>query len=619
MDKKNTFLGIIFVLAGIAFMFWQSQQLEEQRRQQLQQLQQEQRLSDSEEPSNSSVIESESTERVEGNAAPETDGVASIRELLAREISEAEVDESLSAPRKEEQRIELSNAFIEVEFTTRGGAIREVRFLQTKRGERDDYIFNEGGYLPALSLSLATGQGAMREFNLDYTVESQSGDSITFVLDVGEGLLIRRTYKIASGENGQDPYVIQHSTVFSNQSAASKALSTIYLNLGTSRPISESSQLNYLNVGYYSAGDAEFIPINKLTGSRGFMGIGASAAKDEISEQAPIEWSSVKNQFFASVLSSGTLVADEIFIYAVKERANATNQGQKRAGPAISGSVGYNVGTVAAGSTSELVLDYYVGPKEFKRLQALGNEQDLVMQFGFLGFFSKLLLAFMYAIYSVIPSWGWSIVIMTICIKTLFWPLTAQASKSQKRMAKIQGPMAELKEKYKDNPQKMQQETMRLFKEHQVNPLAGCLPMLIQMPIFLGLFYMLRTASELRYEPFLWVADLSQPDTIMEIGGFPLNLMPLLMGFTMFLQMQMMPVSPTADPTQQKIFKFMPAIFLIFLYNFSSGLTLYWTVQNILTIIQQKIINSRPDPEPVVATAPAAKPKSGGKARKKKK
>ncbi len=238
------------------------------------------------------------------------------------------------------------------------------------------------------------------------------------------------------------------------------------------------------------------------------------------------------------------------------------------------------------------------------------------MQFGFFGFFSKLLLAFMYAIHSVVPSWGWAIVIMTICVKLLFWPLTAKASHSQKRMSKIQGPMAELKEKYKDNPQKMQQETLKLFKEHQVNPLAGCLPIFIQMPVFLGLFYMLRTASELRFEPFLWVADLSQPDTIFEVGGFPINLLPLIMGGTMFLQMQMMPTSPTADPMQQKIFKLMPLLFLVFLYNFSSGLCLYWTVQNILTIVQQKIINSRPDPEP--AAVVATETKDGGKTKLKK-
>jgi YidC/Oxa1 family membrane protein insertase len=167
--------------------------------------------------------------------------------------------------------------------------------------------------------------------------------------------------------------------------------------------------------------------------------------------------------------------------------------------------------------------------------------------------------------------------------------------------------MAEMKEKYKDNPQKMQQETLKLFREHQVNPVAGCLPLFIQMPIFLGLFYMLRTASELRYEPFLWISDLSQPDTVMEIAGFPLNILPLIMAVTMFLQMQMMPVNPAADATQQKIFKFLPFVFLIFLYGFSSGLVLYWTVQNILTIVQQKITNSRPDkplaPAPVAATA----------------
>ncbi|MDV7399298.1 YidC/Oxa1 family membrane protein insertase, partial [Arthrospira platensis SPKY1] len=112
-------------------------------------------------------------------------------------------------------------------------------------------------------------------------------------------------------------------------------------------------------------------------------------------------------------------------------------------------------------------------------------------------------------------------------LKLLFWPLTAKAAKSQKRMAKIQAPMKELREKYKDNPQKMQQETIKLFREAKVNPAAGCLPILIQMPIFIGLFYMLRTASELRYEPFLWVSDLSSPDTLFTIGGFPINILPV--------------------------------------------------------------------------------------------
>lgn len=590
-------------------MFWQTKQLEEQRREQLLQ---EQTLSDT----------AESTTPADAVIGEPSEAVADVEDdggmlgLLAQEVAETEIEEPTVAPMTEEQTITLANEFIEAEFTTRGGAIRQVHFLQTKRGERDDYIFNEGGYLPALSLSLDAGDGTMREFNLDYTIESKTSDSITFALDAGNDLIIRRTYQVSSGENGQDPYVISHNTTFANKGETPKALSTIYFNLGTARPISSSSQPNYLNVGYHDGDDADFIPVNKLTGSSGFLGIGASSPRDQISEQVRVEWSSVKNQFFTSVLSS-ELVGKEVLVYPVE----APRDGDGVPGrPGISGSVGYAVGTVSSGVAKSMDFEFYVGPKEFKRLQSLGNDQDLVMQFGFLGFFSKLLLAFMYGIHSFIPSWGWSIVIMTICIKLLFWPLTAKASQSQKRMAKIQEPMKELKEKYKDNPQKMQQETLKLFKEHQVNPLAGCLPLIIQMPIFLGLFYMLRTASELRHEPFLWVADLSQPDTVLEIGGFPLNLLPLLMGATMFLQMHMMPVSPTADPMQQKIFKFMPLIFLVFLYNFSSGLTLYWTVQNILTIVQQRITNSRIDKEDAAAEAagPAAPSRKLTKAKRKK-
>lgn len=609
MDKKNTILGIICIAAGIGFMYKQTNDLKDQQVQQ--QLQEAAALDQA---------------RIEASVA---DAVVTDPAALAGEDILGLLTQSLEAPAvvvaqptvaTAEQLVTLSNDFVEVEFTTLGGAIRTVEFLQTKTGQRDDYIFNADGRLPALSLSLAGRDGDMQEFALPYAIEQQSADSITFVFNSGDGLALRRTYSLAQDGSEQDPYIIRHSTTFNNQAATPQALSTIYLNLGTSRPVTEKQLPAFLNVGYFDGEDAEFIAINKLTGGKGFLGIGASAPVEQLEQSVRCEWASVKNQFFAAVLSSETMGRD-LFIYPVE--APEAEDGT-RGRPGISGSVGYEVGTVAAGSAKTLDFDFYVGPKEFKRLQALGNQQDEVMQFGFLSFISKLLLSFMYAIHSVVPSWGWSIVIMTICIKTLFWPLSAKASRSQKRMAKIQGPMAELKEKYKDNPQKLQQETLKVFKENQVNPVAGCLPMLIQMPIFLGLFYMLRSASELRHESFLWVSDLSMPDTLTYIAGYPLNLLPLLMGITMFFQMRMMPVSPTADPAQQKIFKFLPFIFLVFLYNFSSGLVLYWTVQNLLTILQQKIINSRPDEElqPVVAAKAAASTGKGGspstKPRKKK-
>ena len=603
MDKKNTLLGLVFIGAGIGFMFWQSQQIEKQRIEQLKQAETLQApAGQSTTPADSMLVAADSKSSV------------SVSDLF-QQVEAVEV-EVATKPLSPESTVALYNDYIEAVFTTRGGAIQTVSFLQTKSGERDDYVFNKGGLLPALSLSLNSGDGEIREFDLDYRIEQQSSDSVTFVLESSEGLSIRREYRIASTGSEDEPYTIEHSTVFKNKSTSSMALASIYFNLGTARPITEEMiGVNFLNVGYFDGEDAEFIPIKKLTWGKGFLGIGASDPKDVITEAARIEWSSVKNQFFASVLSSGTIASD-VFVYPVEAPSHVDNQ-PGRLG--ISGSVGYEIGTLAAGESKSLDFQYFVGPKEFKRLQAMGNEQDLVMQFGFLGFFSKLLLAFMYLIHSVVPSWGWSIVIITICIKLLFWPLTAKASRSQKRMASIQGPMAELKEKHKDNPQKMQQETLKLFKEHQVNPVAGCLPMLIQMPIFLGLFYMLRTASELRFESFLWVSDLSLPDTQFVVGGFPINILPMIMGVTMFLQMSMMPVSPTADPMQQKIFKFLPFIFLIFLYNFASGLVLYWTVQNILTIIQQKIINSRPDVplKPVAATVETKSKGKGGAPRTK--
>ena len=619
MDKKNTFLGILFLGAGFLLMSWQGKQLEETA-EQLPALA----------PENASAAPSEAGSASNANSA--SSGVAAnneaseMLELLASDVegeiapaADSVVKRAIAEP---ETTVMIANAFIEVEFTNLGGAIREVRFLKTKRGGEDDYVFNREGYLPALSMGLPKSDGSIREFDMAYVIDSKSENSITFSLQAGPELRILRTYTLARGDGeGQDPYIIKHSTQFDNLSAKAKAFSTLYLNLGTMRPISEGAmQQNYLNVGYFDGDDAKFKAITKLIGSKGFLGIGASEPRASLSIEntPPLYWTSVKNQFFTGILSSRSGTASNLILYPVYSDSALSMQADAAMRAGITGSAGYSFGTVSANSSKSFEFDYFVGPKEFKRLQALGNDKDLVMQFGFLSFISKLLLAFMYAIYAFVQSWGLAIVIMTICIKLIFWPLTAKASKSQKRMASIQAPMAELKEKYKDNPKKIQEETLKLFREHQVNPVAGCLPLLIQMPIFLGLFYMLRTASELRYESFLWISDLSQPDTITEIAGFPINILPIIMGITMFLQMSMMPVNPAADATQQKIFKFLPVVFLLFLYNFSSGLVLYWTVQNILTIIQQKITNSRPD-EPLtpLPAAAAAKTGSGGSPRTK--
>ena len=315
----------------------------------------------------------------------------------------------------------LANEFIEVEFTSSGGAIREVAFLTTKRGERDDYIFNEDGFLPALSLSIAKATGETVEFNRHFVVESQTDTAITFAFNAGNGLTIRRSYELAAAAARLEPCDPAQRS-FANSSDAPKAISNVYLNLGTSRPIHEKAMPSYLNVGYFNGDKSKFIAINKLTGSRGFLGIGASEPHQRIEKNSVnAQWTSVKNQFFAAVLSSNA-VASDLLIDQVPTAALADGR-QARAG--ITGSAGYEFGTIAPGTAQTIDFEYFVGPKEFKRLQALGNYQDEVMQFGFLSFISKLLLSFMYFIHGIVPSWGWSIIIMTICIKGVS-PLTAQ-------------------------------------------------------------------------------------------------------------------------------------------------------------------------------------------------
>ena len=249
----------------------------------------------------------------------------------------------------------------------------------------------------------------------------------------------------------------------------------------------------------------------------------------------------------------------------------------------------------------------------------LNNKMDSIMGFGTVwGFFSKALLIGMNTLHEFLRiSYGWTIVAITVLIKVVFWPLTAASTRSMKRMQALQPQLAAIKEKYKDDPMKAQRKTMELWKENKVNPMGGCLPMVIQMPIFIGFFTMIRNAIELRGASFLWMTDLSRPDTLFIIPGLgfvpfigipgiglPFNLLPLIMGATMLWQSHLTPASPGVDPAQQKIMRYMPLMFLFLLYNYSAGMALYWTVNNLLTILQTKLTRM----QQVAAPAPVLTP-----------
>ena len=358
------------------------------------------------------------------------------------------------------------------------------------------------------------------------------------------------------------------------------------------------------------------------------MGIGKRPARTEYTSGSnSVYWAAAHNQFFAIAVSPATNSAASLFtahrIELPRPTAEEIQADAKvvREPHGIEGSLSYPAMTLAANQAMERQFTIYAGPKQEKLLSRVGRHTDAVMDFGFWSPISKLMLRVMNGIHSLIApivpkalgAYAMSLVLMTILIKLLFWPLTQKSTRSMKRMQALAPETKKIQEKYKEDPMKAQRKVMELWKEHKVSPMSGCWPMMIQLPIFFSLFRMIPNAIELRGAQFLWACDLSKPDTIflLPFFFFPVNPLPLLMGVTMLIQARMQPPSPGMDPAQQTMMKYMPLMFMVFLYGQPAGLTLYWTVQNLLTILQTKLTKAKEEPKtvPVTPVAPAKKKK----------
>ena len=241
---------------------------------------------------------------------------------------------------------------------------------------------------------------------------------------------------------------------------------------------------------------------------------------------------------------------------------------------------------LAPGQEKELTVSYWLGPKDRTQLQAVSDQLAKSIDLGMFSIIAKGLLWLLEFFHKYVHNWGVAIILLTIVIKAVFWPLTAKSYASMEKMKKLQPMMTAIREKYKDNKELMNKEVMALYKTYGVNPASGCVPILIQLPVFFGLYQALLTSIELRHAPFimylpftdkLWLADLSAKD--------PYYITPVIMGLTMFLQQRMCP--PATDPTQQTIMMFLPLIFTVLFLGFPSGLVIYWLVNNILSIFQQ--------------------------------
>ncbi len=245
--------------------------------------------------------------------------------------------------------------------------------------------------------------------------------------------------------------------------------------------------------------------------------------------------------------------------------------------------------------------ELYLGPRDLGILKKFGKNLDQAINFGWTDIIAKPLLYVLNFFDEYIHNYGVSIILLTILVKILFWPLTHKSYKSMKEMQKLQPRMAKLREKYKNDKQKLNQEMMALYKTYKVNPMGGCLPMIIQIPVFFALFRVLGNCIELRHAPFmLWINDLSAPDRLFSFPfqipfmspPYGIPVLTLLMGASMFIQQKMTPTP--GDPAQAKIMMFLPIIFTFMFINFPSGLVLYWLVNNILSIGQQYRIHKKP-------------------------
>ncbi len=238
---------------------------------------------------------------------------------------------------------------------------------------------------------------------------------------------------------------------------------------------------------------------------------------------------------------------------------------------------------VAPGETGSVQAQFYAGPKDVSELEKISPHLDLTVDYGFLWMIAKPLFWSLDKIHSFVGNWGVAIVLLTLCIKIIFFYPSAISYRSMAKMRKVQPKMAALKETYGDDRQRMSQELMKLYKTEKVNPVSGCLPMLIQMPVFIALYWALMESVELRHASFLWMHDLSIKD--------PFFILPLVMGLTMWIQQHLNPTPP--DPMQAKLMQWMPVFFTGLFMFFPAGLVVYWVVNNTLSIIQQYIITKQ--------------------------
>ena len=476
-------------------------------------------------------------------------------------------------PSTPEEIVVLENDELKLELSTWGGVVKKATLKKYAQGNGP--VSEEN---PAVEFDF-TGSplGALGGSVVAYSVASSDAGTVVFVngatarkISLGDGYLVtfedtavgRTTLSLGSMSMGASKNDLLSVDSWSLDAGKGKA--------GVIHHCEGDSPLKGYLVGGLSGG---------CGGSKSAAGLPRSATVDLIGAQT---WVALKNRFFVTALAS-TTAANTGFSATVERDVSAANYRPK----SVSAKV-----RIDPGEASSVTSVFYVGPKKQALLWDLGMKD--VMEFGMWRWICYPVVWALNLFHGWLPNYGIAIILLTILVRVLFWPLTHKSTVGMKKMQEIQPLMKEIQAKYKDNPQRLQQETWALYKEKKVNPMSSCLPMLIQIPVFIALFNVLRSAVELRYAPFLWIADLSEPEALFA-SWFPfggLNILPILMAATMALQSALTP--STGDKNQQKMMMvFMPIMMLVMFYSFPSALSFYWTLSQVFSIVQMWLIRRK--------------------------
>jgi YidC/Oxa1 family membrane protein insertase len=483
--------------------------------------------------------------------------------------------------RVEERTIRFEKPLYVAEFSNRGAGLEswELRGYDTgKAGGRQPILMTT--VREPVETTLVTpfrelGIGDLS--NAVFEIENEDESSVAFRYRAN-GITVRKSFIL-----DEDSYSFRMRLEVENASG-----SEISPEFAVVWPATENDSQDFesQSIAVLHNGSVERTQIAQL-GSPGFFGSlfgGADEGDPEFIGE--IDWAGIEATYFL-----GVILPDNPSRARVRVATTETG----KSGAAV---VSFPAVDLPVGQSTDQEFRAYLGPKEPDRLEAIGGEtirsidrgyswiQPLVVGFGWL----------LRALYSVIPNYGIAIILLTILVRVVTIPLTNKQMRSMERMREVQPKVKELQEKFADDRQKQSEEMMKLYRSEGVNPLGGCFPMILQLPVFIGLFYALRSSIELRQAPFMgWISDLSAPETLFTIPGIdvPIRVLPLAMGLSMVLQQKLTP-QPTVDPAQARMMMtIMPIMMTVLFYQFPSGLVLYWFVSNILAISHQLVIGRR--------------------------